>query len=116
MIDDDSPMWESNSSKPIIQYKKALKERQRSGFGRVAPQAKTIPTCENEAEILLLFSVPIIILTKYIIIIYWDCTWFPHPMVEHKFHTKNNVVLCALSLLLDSFEKEHQLFAEQCIS
>jgi len=64
------PHQESNSAKPIIQYKKAIKEQQSSSFERVAPEAQTIPTCENESEILLLFSVPIIIIAKYIIIIY----------------------------------------------
>jgi len=70
------PHRESNSSKPIIQYKKGIKEQQRLGFGRVTPQAQTIPTCKNEAEILLVFSVLIIIIiiTKYISIINYDCT------------------------------------------
>ena len=38
---------------------------------RIGPQAQTIPTCKNEAEILLLFSVLIIIIIiEYISIIY----------------------------------------------
>jgi len=38
----------------------AIKEQQSSGFGRVAQPAKMIPTCEEEADILLLFSVLIL--------------------------------------------------------
>jgi len=30
-------MWDSNSFKPIIQYEKTIKERQISGYGRIAP-------------------------------------------------------------------------------
>ena len=36
-------------------------------------------------------------------------------MVEHDLNNMYNIILCALSLLLDRFEKENQLFAAQCI-
>jgi len=36
-------------------------------------------------------------------------------MVEHKFNTNNYSTLFALSLLLDRFEKDDQLFAAQCV-
>jgi len=39
----------------------------------------------------------------------------PRPMVEHKFNNKYNMILCAVSLLLDRFDKEHQVFAAECI-
>jgi len=41
-------------------------------MGTVAPEPRTIPTCEDESELSLLFSVRIIIntLTEYISIIY----------------------------------------------
>jgi len=51
---------------------------------------------------------------KYISIFYQDCMWFTRPMVEHKFNNNNYSTLFALSLLLDRFEKEDQLFATQC--
>jgi len=31
---------------------------------------------------------------------------FPSPIIEHKFNNEYEVILCALSLLLDYFEKE----------
>jgi len=43
--------------------RKAIKARQRSSFEREATEERTIPTCEKEAEILLLFSVLISIIT-----------------------------------------------------
>ena len=49
-----------------------MTQRDSSSFARAVSQAQTIPTCENEAKILLLVPVLIIIhiITKYIIIIY----------------------------------------------
>jgi len=69
------PYGGSNSWNPIIQYKKAMKRQQYFGMERSAPQTRTIPTvptCEEEAEILLLFSVLMIIIIsiEYIGIIY----------------------------------------------
>jgi len=78
-----------------------------------------IPTCENEAEILLLFSVVIIIIRiiiKYDSVIYWDCTRFPCPTTEHKVKNEREVIQYTLSFLLDCYEKEVQLFATLCIS
>jgi len=49
---------ESNSLKPIMQCKKAIKRQQCAGIGKVAPQARTIPTiptCEDVAETVVLF-------------------------------------------------------------
>ena len=51
----------------------------------------------------------------YISIIYKDCTWFPHPISEHMFNNKYDIILCAVSLLLDRFEREDQLFEALCI-
>jgi len=41
--------------------------------------------------------------------------WFPRPMNELEFQNEWDIILFTLSLLLDRFEKEHQLFAAQCI-
>jgi len=83
---------------------------------RGAPHARKTPTCENKAEMLLLFSVlNIIIITTYIMIIYQDYTWFPHPMVEHTSNNEYDIRMCAIFELLDRFETEEQLFAAQCI-
>jgi len=40
---------------------------------------------------------------------------FPRHVFEHWFNNEYDVILCALSLLLDHFEKDNQLFAPQCI-
>ena len=36
-------------------------------------------------------------------------------MVEHMFNNEYDIILCALSLFLDHFEEEDQVFAAQCI-
>jgi len=81
-------LWESDSSKPIMECNKAMKRQQCSGIASVAPQAWTIPTCKIAAEILFSFQflLIIIIIIKYINIIYYDCTGFPQPMVVHTFN------------------------------
>jgi len=95
----------------------AMKERQSTGFGTVAPQARTISTSEDTAEISLLFPVPIIIImiTKYSSIIHYNCEGFPHSMTENTFNGENDIILCALLVLLDRFQKEDLLFSAQCI-
>ena len=40
---------------------------------------------------------------------------FPCPMVLHKFNNDYDVILWAVSALLDRFNKEDKLFAAQCI-
>ena len=40
---------------------------------------------------------------------------FPRPMFTHGFNNMYNIRLCALSLLLDHFDREDQLFAAQYI-
>jgi len=35
-------------------------------------------------------------------------------MTEHTFNNEHNVILCSVSILLDRFERENQLFAAQC--
>jgi len=62
LINDDGPVLESNSSQLMIHNKKSIQEQQCSGIGRVAEKAQMRPTCENQAEILLWFSVLIIII------------------------------------------------------
>jgi len=36
-------------------------------------------------------------------------------MVEHKFHNEYGILLCTVSLVLDHFERDDQLFAAQCV-
>jgi len=40
---------------------------------------------------------------------------FPRPINDQKFNNEYDVILFTLSILLDRFEKEDQLFAPQCI-
>jgi len=111
------PFRESNSPKPIIQYQKTLKRQQRSGIEKGNPTSMNNTYLRAESEILLLFSVfiIIIIITMYISIICYNCMQFPHPLVGHKFDSEQVVILCVLYLLLDRYEKGDQLFAAQCI-
>lgn len=77
----------------------------------------TIPTCEEEAEILLVFSVLIIIIIQPVLVVthYWDCARFPHPLTIHTFHNDYDLIRRATSSLLDRLEKENKLVAAQCI-
>jgi len=114
------PYWGSNFWNPIIQPMKAIKRQQCFGLERTSPQAGTMPTirtCKEETEILLLFSVLIIIIINitYIGNIHRDCTQFPLAMVEQKFNNEYDIIRWDVSLLLDRFERGNQVFAAQCI-
>jgi len=57
----------------------------------------------------------IILIIMYIIIIYKECMQFPRPMPEHKFDNQYNVIIFALSTILDQLERINQSFAAQCV-
>jgi len=112
------PYGGSNSYISIIQYKKPIKRQQFIDIWKTAMQAWTIPmtrTCEAEAEISSLFSVRNIIIIEYISFIHHDCMRSPHPIDEHRFNNKYDIILCTLCLLLDRIDREDQLFAAQWI-
>jgi len=109
----------SNSLKDTIIMPKPMKRQECSGIERRQPhkhERTTIPTCEEEAEILLSFQLLLLLFIFSILVLSIRiCTRFPRLMTEHQSNNKYNVILCTLSLLLDQFEKEDQLFAAQCI-
>jgi len=86
-------------------------------FSLAKPGPVSNITCKEEADILLLISVLIIIITfiEYIRIIFWDCLWFPSRLVEDMFDNEYDIVLFVLSSLREEYKKEDRLFAAQCI-
>jgi len=55
------------------------------------------------------------IIVKYISINYLDGMRVPRPMPEHKFDNEYDVIIFALSTILDPLERKDQFFAAQCV-
>jgi len=61
---------ESNSLKQIIPCQKAIYRQRCSGIGSVAPQARMIPTCKEETEILLRFQFLLLVLSSSTLVLF----------------------------------------------